>query len=307
MRPFLDLDQGYDRESYDHYMAVLLVKGRQSTRIIIDFRDKNSINTTAYEWCDIYGKMNLNSKSIEKNHLDKLVPTGPVVAPRIWGFSKTAFMSVLNYARCWRHSSVSLRKFLEGYNHQLKRPRIEEYHYLDSDDRYVFFDSTLWVDEPGASLVNEWRARFIRICRQSDLEFQGGLFSFHEHPEIDKFQDVLSDDFVSQTEYMKRIKRSTMVFNTPSLHGGHGWKFGEFLSMGKAILSTRILNDMPHPLEHGKNIHFVSDEAEMKAGIETILNNPGYRKKLEQGALEYYKTYLMPEKQIQRLINSHLN
>ena len=89
------------------------------------------------------------------------------------------------------------------------------------------------------------------------------------------------------SEYIKKTKLSTIVFNTPSVHNCHGWKLGEYLAMGKAIISTPLSNNLPEDLVHGKNIHFVSNMSELKIAINFLLDNSSYRMILEQGAKEY--------------------
>jgi hypothetical protein len=307
MKPFKELIQKNDKEAFEHYMAILVNEEDKQTKVIIDFRDKYTINENAYKWCDIYGKLNLNRGKTDNKYLEKSIPIGPMIAPRIWGLAKAALMLIINYLRSLRYHSANLWDFVYGYYWQLKRPPLKDYSYHPSEDNYIFFDSSLWIKEEGREATNKWRASYIRICKKLDLEFQGGLFANKKCPEIDNYRDVLIDKFVSQNEYMKGIKRSTVVFNTPSIHGGHGWKLGEFLSMGKAIVSTEILNDMPEPLTHGENIHFVENEKEIEEGINRIRKDTVYRKSLEQGALAYYQKYIAPEMVIRRLLSNLLN
>lgn len=302
MKPFLELVEKDDPEAFDHYMAMVVKQDHTTTRLVIDFRDKLTINKRAWEWCDLYGKMNLNSGKTEKKYLEKAVSIGPMVAPRIWSLVKTAWRLPLNYLRCWKHITVGPRYYASGYKTQYRRPELNDFKPEPSEDHYIFFDSSLWT-ESGSKSTNHWRASFIRTCKSMDVEFEGGLFAYRQHPEIEKFRDVLLEKMVSLGEYISQIKRSALVFNTPSLHGGHGWKLGEFLAMGKAIVSTPLLNDMPVPLEHGKNIHFIKSEEEIRGAIEMILGDPVYRRKLEKGASEYYLTYLEPEVLIRRLLS----
>ncbi len=306
LKPFKDLDHKADKEAFDHYLAMVIKNGSSEKRAVVDYRDKSTINDNAYEWCDIYGKINLNSGSTDKKYLGKIVSIGPMVAPRIWGFPCTAWLFITNYLRVWRHISVSPRYFLNGYRWQLSRPTLEDYSHVESDKDYIFFDSSLWARNRTAEATNEWRADFIRSCKTLDLQFQGGLIVYKEHPEMEKYRDVIVSEAVSQEEYIKRVKKSAVAFNTPSCHMGHGWKLGEFLAMGKAMVSTPVLNDMPVKLTHGENIHVIEKPEELKDAIERIRNDDAYRIKLEQGALDYYNQYLAPSSVINRLL-AHLN
>lgn len=65
--------------------------------------------------------------------------------------------------------------------------------------------------------------------------------------------------------------------------------------MGKCIVSTRLSNDLPVPLEHGKSIHFVENDKEaIKEAVQYIVSHPNYREKLEQGARAYWEQYGSP-------------
>ena len=72
--------------------------------------------------------------------------------------------------------------------------------------------------------------------------------------------------------------------------------------MGKAIISTPLLREMPAPLIHGENIHFVSSDKELFEAVRLINQDEKYRKKLEDGARRYYEQWLSPEVVIRRVI-----
>ena len=85
------------------------------------------------------------------------------------------------------------------------------------------------------------------------------------------------------------------MFNTPAFWNCHGWKLGEYLAMGKCILSTALSNDLPAPLVHGEHIHFVdNDQAAMHDALCYILSHPDYQHHLEQAASHYWQTYGTP-------------
>ena len=47
------------------------------------------------------------------------------------------------------------------------------------------------------------------------------------------------------------------MLNTPGVSGCLGWKLGEYLALGKAIISTPIQRQLLADLEHGTHIHVV--------------------------------------------------
>ena len=86
------------------------------------------------------------------------------------------------------------------------------------------------------------------------------------------------------------------VFNTPAYWQCHGWKLGEYMALGKAIVSTPLSNDLPAPLLHGEHIHIVENSQEaMREAVSFILTHPDYRQRLETNIQSYWQQYGTPE------------
>ena len=148
------------------------------------------------------------------------------------------------------------------------------------------------------------RKKFIETCQNGDYDFEGGFLARKDHPQYEEFKHLCFLKPYSAADYLNKTKQSAIVFNTPTVHNCHGWKLGEFLAMGKAIISTPLSNRLPEDLVHGKNIHFISTIDEIESAIHLLLNDHAYRRKLEQGAKTYYEQYCHPQKVIQRILNS---
>lgn len=133
------------------------------------------------------------------------------------------------------------------------------------------------------------------------MHFDGGLLADKSSSSA-KFADVLAEHGEPMKSWLEKTKRSAIVFNTPAFWDCHGWKLGEYLALGKCIVSTKLSNDLPHPLEHGVNIHFVENSEEsMREAVEYILTHPDYRHKLEKGARKYWESYGTPEASLKLL------
>ena len=107
---------------------------------------------------------------------------------------------------------------------------------------------------------------------------------------------------VSHAEYVRRTKHSAVVFNTPAVHDCLGWKLGEFLALGKAIISTPLGRSMPGDFRHGEQYHMVEDDAEeIREAVELLAANADYRHHLERSARAYWERWLSPTSVIRRL------
>ena len=311
--------------SVDNDMRFIVQKADSETKVFIHAHDSYHILESDYEWCDVYGSVNANYEHYPKLQYPKLVSLAPsfgiqnesslfvVVILAIWKlfrlweyeWNRIDYNKYTKQEEC-NHLRNIKRYFAKHYKTWKNRLPLSAYNYtIPSEDNYIFFLSTLWYSNEinkNDEGVNLRRAHFIRACKSiSNCHFEGGLLGGDDSSNA-KFSDVLALHGEPFESWIGKTKRSTLVFNTPAFHNCHGWKLGEYLALGKCIISTKLSNDLPYPLEHGVNIHFVEDtEESMREAIEYILALPDYRHKLEQGARDYWKKWGTPEASLKLL------
>lgn len=297
--PFADLSLNV-RNSWD--MSFVISNGKHTTlkRYYIACNDSWQINDEAYRWCDVYGSVNANFALTDPKYHPKLVSLCPSFGIQCWNPALIVWHALSDYRTEWG----SLKKFV-GKHYRLlttRRPLADYYQLISSNaDPYVFFCSTLWYNDEwnkNDEGVNLTRANFIRACRSiPGLKFDGGLVpQDHGRSSVNKFSDCLLEDGVKFDKWLSFTKRSNVVFNTPAFWNCHGWKLGEYLAMGKCILSTALSNDLPAPLVHGENIHIVDNNQEaMRDAVAYIISHPDYRQALERNAALYWQMYGTPE------------
>jgi hypothetical protein len=199
------------------------------------------------------------------------------------------------------------RKYLGKYKQMITlRLPYRYYHRQKASANYAFHLSTLWYNDKwnnNDDKVNQARANFIRACKSIEiLKFEGGLVPQKGRSSQEKFEDCIYDNQVSMKTWLNKTKKSSIVFNTPAFWDCNGWKLGEYLALGKAIVSTPLRNDLPEPLSHGGNVHFVDNSTDsIRESILFILNNDNYRTKLENGAYHYWQKYGTPERSLELL------
>lgn len=320
MKPFVKLsDLGND-------LRFVVYNDKVKTNYFIHLNDPYHIDEENYNWCDVYGCVNANYEHYPKYQYPKLISLAPSFAIRkdksilicmkdaLYMFFLT-FNYVLNkeewnkytqQVECSKWINIK-RFFLRRIKTWTNRLPLSSYeNTTSSKDDYVFFLSTLWYSNTwnkNDEGVNLRRAYFIRACQKIlGNKFEGGLHGDSSLSSIELFSDILCHNRVSFSLWIEKTKQSALVFNTPAFWDCHGWKLGEYLALGKCIVSTQLSNDLPYPLEHGVNVHFVENsETAMKEAIEYILSHPDYRHKLEQGAREYWNKYGTPEASLRLL------
>ena len=147
--------------------------------------------------------------------------------------------------------------------------------------------------------------RFMGNGRSLPIDFEAGFSGDdHRHPQYETFKDRIIHRKYGLDCCMEKMTLSAIAFNTPAVHGCHGWKLSEYLAMGKAILSTPIMNELPAPLEHGRHVHFAQTDAEMWEGVEKLIHDPAYRAHLQGGARDDYRLHASPEAAIRVILES---
>jgi glycosyltransferase involved in cell wall biosynthesis len=297
----------------DMLMAFVLIENNTITRFIIDYRDQSDLIVDAYRWTDVYAKINLNRKTLTLplDEPDKIVHIPPSFAIKIWNPVELLFLLLGNFFKAGiiRHrndKNIHLRplKWIRYYLSLLKRQKLAYYENADNQEvsGYVFFVSTYW---PGCKDTNDFRNRYIISCRNNPgIDFHGGFFVDKESPasgEID--EELLYYQYISNSKYLKNVKKSCITFNTPAVCDCHGWKLGEFLCLGKSIISTPLVNELPEPMEHEKNIYWVNNAEDISSAVQHLLNDEQLRQSLGRNARMYYERLAAPIKVIEHIVN----
>lgn len=280
-------------------------------KVFVDTNDTNSIYETFYDWCDVYAKVNVSIADITKK---KIFPIGPSFGVRLWPPLKTIWVALLNYTKVRKANDsykIPLKLYLKDYLYTIyRRLNFSEYTAEYTDDKnYVFAMSTLWYDWVSLRNTNKYRGEFIRICQQLYENFEGGLFYIQEVESIfppykrykELFKDVLTTKRIGMRKYLQGTRRSSIVFNTPSVCLCHGWKLAEYLSMGKAIISTPLSNVMPGDFIDGVHYLCCTDVESMKLMIESLQYDEKKREMLKCNAKKYFEEYLSPNAVVKRI------
>lgn len=276
-------------------------------KYIVDWGDDHLIDESDYNWCDQYGKINYNPEKTPVVHREKIVSMAPGFGVQVWGKYRSAYYSLVNLISEISHV-IAVKKFMAKYYKQYKHLPLGCYEPYEPNLNYVYSVNTLWNSDEWINnddTVNQYRANFINVCKAlSIVNFEGGFVYSHIKNDNQRFEDLIIEaPWIPKKTYIQKIKESTLVFNTPAWALCHGWKLGEYLAMGKAIISTPLLNALPSPLEHGKHIHIVSGEEDaIKDAVELIISDKEYRNHLEKNAYDYYLKYVSPIQSIKLLV-----
>jgi len=286
-----------------------IVRGTKQSRVVVDAYDGVRLTDhRAIDWCDVYGKVNLGWSDLPRQYTHKCLPIGPSFPIRLWSRGKSIRMGLMNYhprAQGIKHA----RKHFSDYVRQFRdRLPLAEFVPGQVRENYIFFSATIWreAEAPG---TNQCRSSFMTACKSfPGLEFEGGFSPMRPCERLSLYSEHIAPKRYPLSEWLAKIKRSVIAFNTPAVWRSHTWKLAEYLALGKAIISMPIERELPVPLVHGQDVHFVDGSPESCAeAIRMIAENRDYRTHLEQNAYRYYLTYLSPAKVIARLLDHQNN
>ncbi|MBD2700690.1 hypothetical protein IC229_08585 [Spirosoma sp. BT702] len=290
-----------------HAIKFIIYSHNTIHKYVIDWSDDSSIEPSDYAWCDVYGKINFNPEQTAEQYHQKIASLAPSFGIKIWNNLDTSIYGFQNLVRIQRKIS-KVKSFLSSYYKQSKQVAINNYKPSKSATDYIYSINTLWSSDQWINndeTVNLYRANFMKVCKNLlNINFEGGFIYSkikNMNPHFQKF--IINAKWIPKETYINKIKASVLVFNTPAWALCHGWKLGEYLALGKAIISTPIINELPEPLVHGKHIHIVSgNEDDIRDAIELIISDTEYRQSLERNAHDYYLKYVSPSQSIRILL-----
>jgi hypothetical protein len=275
-----------------------------SERVSLVFTDQTTVYQRGKKWSRLYGMVN-----VADGQGGRVVALGPTFGVRV---SSNALVR-RHLAHTWRWATersgtrppfrgrlrIAAERSRALVKHQRQRAPIDAYAPRPSDADYVFFTAWPWAKHPE---VNPPRIRFIEACRRAPgLTFEGG-FAPRRRNDIPEVLPYTAAARYSLPDYLAAIGRSALVFNNPAVHGCLGWKLGEFLAMGKAIVSLPLDRVLPAPLEHGVHLHIVDGTPEsLDDAIARLRSDTDYRRALEANARRWYEEHLAPERIAARL------
>jgi len=285
---------------HDHCLAFKINNGKSKKNIYISAGDGTGFNSLALDWCDVYGKVNIDKSTIPTKYSKKIIPLGPSFGIKYLNWFESIHQCLITFNKS-NMSFFHTRNHFANYYRQWKyRNPFASYAKIEPHENYIFHASTLWRKE---LFTNQHRANFMQECiANTNINFEGG-FAPGKEGYFPEYRHLILEKKYSHNQYLRRINKSFVVFNTPAVQSCLGWKLAEYLALGKAIISTPIINLLPSPLINGEHIHFVDgSEKSINNAINIIQSDHDYRKILQHNSRAYFLKYLSPSSILKRII-----
>lgn len=143
--------------------------------------------------------------------------------------------------------------------------------------------------------INETRARCLRLLKQElGPAFVGGFsrsaFTVRQYGDL-----VVPPEWTSQESYLRTVRSFPICIASTGLHGSIGWKLAEYVAFSKAILSEKLLHQVPGDFAPGRNyVEFTTPESCLDGALK-LMNDTALRQQLMRNNASYYQRNLRPD------------
>jgi len=170
----------------------------------------------------------------------------------------------------------------------------------------VVFQTRLWRPSQDHAMdrggINQARVGVVRALRNAfGSGDQIGLiyseFAASEAP------DALLTKKVSRKEYARQLRTSLISVNTHGLDGSPGFKIGESLAAGAAIVSQPFQFELPEPLQPGVNFLSFESPEECVQQCKLLLDDQDLAERMRFENLRYYQRHVRPEAHARNLLD----
>jgi hypothetical protein len=312
------------------FLALDIIQSNVTKSVIFDMQDSAEIGLPeSLRFCDVYFKRSYNKEQFnlfDLSRIPKILPFGLNYQVAVKNRTLTIKRLVLEYiSRPFnplnKRNNFHLHNIKEllDFNFRDRKIFIPDYNSLTPisfEKKYdILFICRLWDPEElneknreDAIKINKTRVNILRHLKTNFKErFVGGLqkskFSEKYAPDL-----VIQDrKFTSRENYFSLVRQSAIVISTQGLLDSIGWKFAEYVALGKAIISEPIKSELPGIFQ--ANYHYLEFNSTQECcnNVELLINNPEKLKGLEANTTKYFEKHLNPESLMRECIERAIN
>lgn len=264
----------------------------RNKRIVYDLSDGYQSLDTMTEYlhdCDYYFK---RSFSREKNavyfkgHEDKIYPLG---------FNYMVYHK--SDAKKYKPSLKQRLKRLIGvrpsffYTSEVFEGREDVY---NERPRIIFY-VRVWPKEKNCGDLTERRIELIRRLRaEFPGQFYGGVkntaYARSVCPDL-----IVPNRKTNKAGYIKQLHHSDICIGSAGLFQSIGWKTGEYVAAGKAIVAERFEYEVTGDFTEGENYLAFETADECISAVKRLIDDPALMKRMKKNNRDYYNKYLRPD------------
>ncbi len=171
-----------------------------------------------------------------------------------------------------------------------------------ADNGSVMFQCRLWEpagiaekNRDDANLVNQSRIQLIRSLKaELGEKFWGGLQNTAYAREV--APDLIATLPSARREYLAQVRQASIVVSSTGLLQSNGWKLGEYVALGKCVVSEPIYTQLPGDFSAGKNYLPYESAEQCISVVGALRGDKNAVMQVEAANNLYTRAYLAPDK-----------
>jgi hypothetical protein len=298
-----------------HYQSCFIAEIDNKTTVAFDMHDSYEINPYLIEHCDFYVKRSYEPSYIEFLKLTgKCIPYGPFYEVYSNQFDPFLLQRGFNINLEWKRRIRSMMRAFPLLDKITTMPRETKLSVITpkKSDKIIFsVNMHDPYDNPSRSQENidrrieliEQRADIVRALRKEfPKQFIGGV---KDNAVAKKFAPdcILQDpDFFKKENYIQNLQQAAIGISSQGLFNSIGGKFGEYLALGKAIVTTPLDYCQGDGLSEGDNFLTGQSTDQLVEQCVKLASNKRLISEMSIKNKHYYNTYLKPDIKIKNVL-----
>lgn len=301
-----------------HLVVEELASGREREIAFEVFDRADRFDYETIRKVDTYFKQTLDRRylaDIPTQIRDRVKAGGLTFATCVAGTRRLVARSAL--ASCIAHASSygpratpgAISRMLEDILNIVGTLQVSDWERSEADSLRgkVVFQTRLWrpSEDHGSDrkAVNRARLGVVRALRNA---FGSGdqIGLIHSEFAASEAPDALLTKKVSRKEYARQLRTSLISVNTHGLDGSPGFKIGESLAAGAAIVSQPFKFELPIPLEPGVNYLPFDGPEECVQQCMRLLEDRDLAERMRSANMDYYHRNVRPDAHAMNILES---
>ena len=302
---------------YDLQGMFVVVNG--TTTIFYDTTDGENLITEALDVSDFYFKRSYRSEAIPGKYKDIVFPLGLNYEVYTGAFDKVEFSRFFANRRNFKSPKELIKSAMRNIGLKYN-PTISNMHMAPESSRKpkVLFMARTWDPDnytggfPAENRelwkifcnnINKTRATIISVLRKElGQRFYGG-FAQNRYT-ADHYKELLLSNKLASTKrkYIDILHEYPICIATTGLYNSIGWKFGEYVAFSKAIVSEKLIYEVPGNFGPGKNYAEFETAEQCVEQAVALFDEKTAREQMMENNYQYYNEYLAPDKLVWRTL-----
>lgn len=306
------------------FLALAVEREGSKKKFIFDLQDSPVIGLPrALSWCDFYLKRSLENSTftgLDEKSRRKLRPYGfnyQVLSSSKSYFFKRLFLEFFSrpynpFSQKNRFHLSNLKEYFEAM-WKMPSPLLGPDTLTPGDQdlsNNILFQCRLWDPNQMAEQNREDAERIntqrVEVIRQLKTEFGSNFLGGLQHNDYAQrvAPDLLinSKHLADRNAYISLVKKSRVVISSSGLLGSNGWKLGEYVALGKCIISEPIETLLPGTFRSGVHYLQYTSADECVEKVVNLFKKEAQAEYFMKNTTDYYFDYLAPDVLIRNLL-----